>query len=388
MARYSHSRGSAHVVIAGGGFAAIETLLALRAMAGNHVRMSLVSPEPAFVYRPAATVEAFDESPPRFYDLRAIASDLGATVHRARLESVGSDRRYVRLSSGSRLVYDALVLAVGARAVATISGALIFRDQRDLPLFGRLLSDLDSGLVRRLVFALPTGCSWPLPLYELALLSAAHAAKRGIKTKVTIVSPERVPLGMFGTEPSRLVYELLSDRGVSFIGNAVGKAVLRDGSLGCRSGEAIKADRVVAGPQLRGQSIAGVPSRRWGFVPTDAVGRIEDLPNVFAAGDMTTFPVKQAGIATQQADAIAHTIAAEIEASLPPPRVRRVLQARLLGGEYPLLLRAELDQNGRATMATLVRVAPEDLAVRQKVFARYLTPYLEMHEPPILRASA
>jgi sulfide:quinone oxidoreductase len=375
-------------VIAGGGFAAIETLLALRALAGNRVRASLVSPDPAFVYRPAATVEAFEQRPPRFYDARAIASDLGATFHRARLESVGSEHRYVRLSSGSRLVYDDLVLAVGARAVATISGAMIFRDQRDLPLFQRLLCDLEEGLVGRLVFALPPGCSWPLPLYELALLSAAHATKHGVNTKVTVVSPERVPLGIFGTEPSRLVYELLSDGGVSFIGNAVAKAVLRDGSLGLRSGDVIKADRVVAGPQLRGQSITGVPSRRWGFVPTDAIGRVENLQHVYAAGDTTTFPVKQAGIATQQADVIAHTIAADLGAALVQPRVRRVLQARLIGGEQPVVLRAELDQKGRATMATLVRTASDDPAVRQKVFARYLTPYLEMHEPPILRATA
>ncbi len=376
------------MVVAGGGFAAVETLLALNALAGDRVRATVVSPDPAFVYRPSATIEAFDHSAPRFYDLRAIASDLGATYHRARLESVGSDRRYVRLSSGSRLIYDALVLAVGARAVATIPGALMFRDQRDLPLFNRLLEDVQAGSVGRLVFALPSGCSWPVALYELALLSAAHVREHGVRTKITIVSPESAPLGVFGSEPSRLVQALLDERGVSFIGNAAVGAVRRNGSLELRSGKGIQADRVVAGPQLRGQWIAGVPASWWGFVPTDGLGHVEDLPHVFAAGDATTFPVKQAGLATQQADVIAHTLAADLGADVAEPRVRRILQARLVGGTDPLILRAELDHKGVATTASLAQVPAGDPAAHQKVFARYVTPYLEVHEPPRLRLTA
>ena len=376
------------MVVAGGGFAAVETLLALRALAEDRVRVTLVSPDSAFVYRPAATLEAFDESPPRFYDLRAIATDLGATFHRARLEAVGCDRRYVRLSSGSRFLYDALVLAVGARAVATIPGALMFRDQRDVPMLRRLLDEIEAGTVRRLTFALPAGCTWPVAIYELALMSAAHAAKHNVSTKVTIVTPERAPLEVFGREPSRLVQGVLAERDVAFVGDAAASAVLRDGSLELRSGEVIEADRVVAGPQLRGRWINGVPGSWWGFVPTDSLGRVEDMPDVYAAGDVTTFPVKQAGLAAQQADVIAHTIASQAGAELVKPCLRRVLQARLAGGPQPLILRAELDQQGRATMATLVRTPAGDPPVRQKVFARYLTPYLEMHEPPLVRLTA
>ncbi len=374
---------AAHVVIAGGGFAGLETLLAIRALAGENVRATLVSPDVELAYRPAATLEAFDHGNPQMYDLRAIAAELGATFHKARLESVGSDTHYVRLSSGSRLSYDALVIALGARAAATISGALMFRDQRDVPLFRRLLSDVKGGAVRRLVFALPVGCSWPVALYELALLSADYAASEHVETEVTIVSPERGPLGIFGAEPSRLVGELLAERGVKFIGNAAAREVLRDGSLALGSGEKVAADRVVAGPQLRGQWITGVPASWWGFVPVDEIGHVAGLADVYAAGDVTTFPVKQAGLATQQADLIAHTIAARTGAQLAEPRVRRVLQARLIGGPQPLFLRAELDHNGEATMATLVRVALDDPGNYGKVFARYLTPYLQLHEPQV-----
>src|SRR5690242_3205421 len=109
---------SPHVVIAGGGFAALETMLGLRTLLGNTVTLTLVSAEPELVFRPTATLEAFAGISPLVYDLRSIAEDLGATFHGARLESVATSAHYVRLSSGSRIPYDALVLAVGARPVS------------------------------------------------------------------------------------------------------------------------------------------------------------------------------------------------------------------------------------------------------------------------------
>ena len=49
--------GRARVVIAGGGFAALEAALALRALAGERIELTLLSPDPLLHYRPAATSE-------------------------------------------------------------------------------------------------------------------------------------------------------------------------------------------------------------------------------------------------------------------------------------------------------------------------------------------
>jgi sulfide:quinone oxidoreductase len=379
----SSDSSAAHVVIAGGGFAALEALIALRELAGDRVAITLTSPEPVFCYRPAATAEVFAEGPSRLYDLRAIATEFGATYHRVRLESVGTTSKYVRLSSGARLPYDVLVLAVGARARSTISGALTFRDQRDAPVFRRLLADVRAGEVGRLVFAQPAGFSWPVPLLELALLSRTFAAEHGQHPRITVVSPEPSPLAAFGSDVSTLVSELLEARGVRFVGSSAGESVRRDGSLELHSGERIEADRVVAVPQLRGQWITGVPTSSWGFVPTDADGRVDDLDGVYAAGDMTTFPIKQAGLATQQADRIAHHVAAAVGADVPAADPRHVLRARLLGGERPLYLRAEIDEQGQPIAASLAPGRGKEPPGDAKVFARYLTPYLEAHEPPL-----
>jgi NADH dehydrogenase, FAD-containing subunit len=158
-----------------------------------------------------------------------------------------------------------------------------------------VLGELEAGTVRSIVFALPTGVVWPLPLYELALLSARHARVRGLAIESTVVTPEREPLALFGPEASVMVRSLLDEHGVRFVGGAVASRVQRDGSIALADGEIIEADRVVALPELRGRRLSGVPANRSGFVPVDASGRVEALEDVYAAGDLTTCPIKQGG---------------------------------------------------------------------------------------------
>jgi NADPH-dependent 2,4-dienoyl-CoA reductase/sulfur reductase-like enzyme len=191
MAVFGRSPVPGHVVVAGGGFAALEVVLALRALAGDAAPISLVSPETVFAYRPAATLEAFSAAAARAFDLRAIAADLGVRYHRARVESVHAARRRVGLGSGGRLTYDTLVLATGARATVGIHGGLTFRDQRDLPRFRDLLAEADQHKLKSLVFAVPSGTAWPLPLYELALLPAMRCRERNASTELTVVSRYR-----------------------------------------------------------------------------------------------------------------------------------------------------------------------------------------------------
>jgi sulfide:quinone oxidoreductase len=373
--------GRRHVLIAGGGFAAVEAALALKALAGDRVQLALLAPDPLFRYRPAATRESFDVAPMRGYDLRTIAADIGASYHRGRLEAVASRKRWVRTAAGARLHYDRLILATGACPVARVSGAITFRDQRDVSKLRRIVGDIEAGVVRRVAFALPTGTVWPLPLYELALLSAKRARERGGTLECTLVSPEEAPLEMFGPAASRLVGDLLEDGGVRFVGSSVAAEVGRDGSLVLTAGASIDADRVVALPELRGRRITGVPGNASGFVPVDTLGQVEGLQNVYAAGDLTTFPIKQGGLATQQADVVAHTLAEQLGAPVKQIRAPRVLRARLVGGERPLFMRTEFDWNGDPTNATLERADDDRQATTAKVLGRYLVPYLETREP-------
>ncbi len=384
MARTTSPSDPAHVLIAGGGFGAVEAMLALRALAPERVRVTLISASPVLAYKPAATTESFDETPPRTYDLQAIAADAGASFRLDRLEAVASHDHSVRLESFAFLDYDALVLAVGARPTRSIPGALTFRDQREVQHIRHLAGELRAGKLHRIVFAVPQGCSWLLPLYELALLTATHLQEHGTAGEVVLVSPEITPLEVFGAQASRLVADLLAERGVRFIGESDPQSVERDGALLLGSGGSLDADCVVAVPELRGPRITGVPTDAWGFITTDALGRVVGLADVYAAGDMTNFPIKQGGLAAQQADLIAQCIASEHGAVVKEPRVQHVLRARLLGGTRPIFLRTVLDEFGQATDATLQHESFEEdetSTAQEKVFGRYLTPYLHTREP-------
>jgi len=381
MAGSGRCPGSSDVVVAGGGFAALEVVLALRALTGSAARISLVAPDPVFAYRPSATIEAFSGAAPRAFDLGAIAADLGVRYHRTRVESVLGARRRLRLASGGRLTYDALVLATGAHATVGVPGALTFRDHRDLPRMRDLLRDLDEGKLHSLVFVVPAGSSWPLPLYELALLSADRARALGAGAEITLVSPEPRPLAAFGAEASKLIAVLLAERGVRFLGPCRPGSVCGGGALTVRSGPPIKGDRVVAAPLIRGARIAGIPTNRWGFVPTGMAGLVEGIADVYAAGDTTAFPIKHGGLATQQADRIAHTIAARLGLTPHELKATSVLEVKLIGGQRPLHLRIELDEFGQPAASTVTYTIGDRQPASTKVFARYLTPYLETRRP-------
>ena len=367
-------------MVAGGGFAALEVVLGLRALAGDAARISLVSPDAVFAYRPAATLEAFCDAPPRAFDLPAIAADLGVRYHHTRVENVRVASRRIGLGSGGRLTYDALVWATGARAMVGIRGALTFRDQRDLPGFRALLGELDQRKLGFLVFAVPSGTSRRLPLCELALLSATRSRRRGARAEITLVTPEQRPLAAFGAQASELVAAELTDRGVRFLGACNPGSVCGGGALTVQSGATIQADRVVAVPVLKGARIAGIAANRWGFVPTDVAGRVQGMADVYGAG-ATAFPIKHGGLATQQADRIAHTIAAELGLTPHELKAKPVLEVKLVCGQRPLLLRVELDEFGQPTAATLAHTRSDRQPTRPKVFARYLNPYLETQQP-------
>ena len=95
------------------------------------------------------------------------------------------------------------------------------------------------------------------------------------------------------------------------------------------------------------------------------------MSDVYAAGDITTFPVKQGGIAAQQADAAAEAIAAAAGADVDPAPFQPVLRGLLLTGGEPRYLRSELAA-GRDLVGE-----PEPLWwPPAKIVGRYLAPFL------------
>jgi sulfide:quinone oxidoreductase len=368
--------GRRHVIIAGGGFAALEAATALKALAGDRLRLTVVSPDLCFRYRPTATQEAVGGDPPLAYDLHRLLGGLGARHRVGRLVAAYPQFKSLLMETGAEFSYDTLILAMGAVSRGVIPGALTFRDQRDSARLRILLHRARRGEVPRLVFAVPSGQSWSLPAYELALLSSRDLRGHGQPSEISVASPEQDPLEVFGRETSSLISDLLAANEIRFVGGVNPRRV-SDGWLELEFEAPLRADGVVAVPELHGHRISGIPASWHGFIPVDHLGRVEGLTDVYAAGDATTFPIKQGGLATQQADVVAHSIALAAGAPVHELRPDRVLRIRLLGGSHPLFLRSELDEFGQPSAPTIERFEYGDAPPSTKVYARYLGPYLE-----------
>jgi sulfide:quinone oxidoreductase len=334
---------SRSVLVAGAGFAGLEVMLALRELAEERVAVDVLAPGPDFVYRPLAVAEPFGLGEVHRISLEVLAERAGANYRRGSLAAVDAHAHRAETSDGASLSYDTLVVASGAQAEEVVPGALTFQGPEDVSRFGELVEQVESGAVERVAFAVPAGISWPLPLYELTLLTARCAARSAAaaRAEITFVTPERGPLTLFGTSASNLARGLLEDQGVRL---ALERHPVRfaDGSLELLGGETIAVDAVVSLPRLRGPSLAGVPHDRDGFLEVDDRGRVKGVPDVFAAGDATAFPVKQGGIATQQADVVAETIASDAGAPVQPTPLDPVVRALLLTGDRPAYVRAAL----------------------------------------------
>ena len=372
---HAKSYGGLRVLIAGGGVAGLEALLALRALAGDLVDLELVAPEPAFWYRPLAVAEPFDAGRAHHFELAAIAEYASASFTLGQLASVDADARTARTSQGAEIGYDALVIACGALPRAWLAGALTFRGPADSDAFRRLLAEAETGNVRSIAFTLPGAGVWPLPLYELALLTATHLAHRAKHVELTLVTPEPAPLSLFGEAASDTVRDLLSKHGISLHTGRY-PARYKAGVLELVPGKTLAAERVVALPRLEGPRILGIPQDADGFIATDLSGRVRGLASVYAAGDITQFPIKQGGIAAQQADAVAEVIAAQAGATVQPHRFQPVLRGLLLTGGAPRYLRSE-PHGGRGDTST---VTNEPLWwPPAKIVGRYLAPFLASH---------
>jgi sulfide:quinone oxidoreductase len=364
------------VVVAGGGVAGLEALLALHALAADRVELTLVSPTPDFVYRPLAVAEPFALGHRRTTPLTEAAKTAAAKFVESGLAGVDVAERTVRLSDGETLPYDALVLATGAAAEPAFGNGHVFNwdDTCDAEAIGGLLRDLEEGYSQRLAIVVPPGPGWPLPAYELALLISSDARGMGMNPEITLVTPENAPLAIFGPRAVEVVADELKRAGVHV---ELGVYAELDpgpprGILLRPSGRRLEVDRVLALPRLRGRPVEGVPADPDGFVSVDPHGRVAGIDGVWAAGDGIAFPVKFGGLAAEQADAAAADIAAEAGANVERKPFRPVLRGRLLTGRGERYMRYDAGGGGGEGEATTHTLWwPPG-----KVNGRYLAPWL------------
>lgn len=370
----------ARVVIAGGGVAGLEAALALRELAGGRVRVQLFSPRADFVYRPFAVGEPYGRSRPMRYPLARLAEECGAEL---RLESIGAvepESRRAITHDGEPVDYDYLIVAPGSRMLWSVPGTVPFWGVPDEDAIQRVIRGLREGEMETVAFAVPGIPAWALPAYELALLADAERRRDGATgQRLIVVTPEELPLGVFGRRAGEEVGELLAEHGIEVLASTYPVA-FESGHLQVSPGGEVPADAVVSLPRLEGRRIEGIPADEEGFVPIDEHCRVQGLDRVFAVGDVTSFPVKQGGISSQQADAAAEVIAAELGAIEAAEPFDPILRGVLWTGTRPRYVYGHLG-GGHGETSVLSETAPWSTEADDKIIARYLTPFLASLKP-------
>lgn len=337
---------SKRIVVVGAGIAGLEALAVLHSREdAADAEVVVVAPETAFTVRALSVGEPFGLGHPHRYALADLVANLGGRLMRGRLREVLGDEHRIALEDDTTLPYDALLVAVGARAVPAFQHGICFDRETTPEDFDDALRDARRGLARSIAIVVAPETTWTLPAYELALLLRGFD---GHAVPVTLVTHEAQPLEAFGTEVSRRVHEELVAAGVLWRHGAV-TDVATDTTFRA-DGAWLQADRVVHLPVPVGPRIAGLPAQD-GFVVAGAAGRVPvEGGRVWAAGDGTTAGRGSGAIAAQHAERAATDLLREVLGETFPEGPPLALCGLLRTTQGPLYLRADLeDPEGTST---------------------------------------
>jgi sulfide:quinone oxidoreductase len=362
------------VVIVGGGVAALEAALALRALAPDRTLCTVIAPNDEYVVR-AQTVRApfaFPEADR--HPVAPIVEAAGARLLADSLDRVDTEARVVVTVGGEQLSYDSLVLALGAAPRERYEHALTVNSHTIQAVLDGVLKAVDASEIRDIAFVTPTGPAWPLPNYELAYMIARRARERGIPLNTTLITPEDEPLSLFGADASRKLSRMLQDGGVHVMSSSEAEIPSEHEVLVSPGQRRLRVDRVLALPELLGPNIPGVPADQYGFIPVDEHGRVIGAPGVYAVGDVAAHRIKHGGFAAQQADAAAQVIAAAAGVDIEPEPVDRVLRGMFITGGDPIYVSVRFE-GGHAWDSVVTDEPTVD--PQHKISARYLSAYLD-----------
>ena len=245
-----------------------------------------------------------------------------------------------------------------------------FAGLRTSVVFGRFWTRSRPAGGGRLVFAVPSGIVWPLPLYELALLTARELEREGVSTELTIDTSEPSPLALLGTRASEAVAALLPERDIVRASTYVRAFVA--GSF-----ERSPPARSVPTTSSRFRDSRGPRSRAFQRTETDSCRRMNtaECPTQSACmrpGDLTSFPIsrenRRAASRCRRGIDRRHRVRADRGEPFRP--VQRVI---LLTGGRPTSMRVELGAGRGETSA----VSDEALWwPTGKIVGRHLAPFL------------
>jgi sulfide:quinone oxidoreductase len=317
------------VVVLGGGFGGLEAAFYLRMIAGERARITLVSEQRNFLFKPSSIYVPFGLDPDKLrVPLMRPAARKGIELIQARAHEIDPDARRVSVDEGA-LPYDFLVVATGAGMRPTeIPGLAEHAISTWTPVdmlklragFQALLEAAGLRQRRRVLFVVPPNNKCAGPLYEIAFMLDTWLRRKDARDQVEITwsTFEQTYIQAFGPRLHEVAAAEFERRGIEGHPGWVVERV-EPGSVSYAGGEQLGYDLLVAfPPYVPSTPFAGLPADERGFLRAEPESRrVIRHPEIFAVGDAGDFPVKQAFLAFLQADAAAAHLSAEILGGRP-----------------------------------------------------------------------
>lgn len=322
------------IVVAGGGFAGLETLFYLRHTLGSAAELTLVSDHDYFLFKPNTIYIPFGDDPEKFkLSLARPMTRKNILFHPGRAVAVDTDARKLVLQDGE-VEYDYLVLATGATmrpeevpglaefacTLWTPEEMLRLRHQ-----LNQVVERAGEGRKQDIVFVVPPNNKCSGPLYELVMMIDTWLRRKEVRGQVQITwaTYESSYIQAFGPRLHTVVTEEFAERGVEGHTGYLVREVTPDKVI-FQDGSGFHFDLLISFPPYAArQAFAGLPSDGRGFLQVEPDSRrIKGHENLFAVGDAADFPVKQAFLALLQGDAAAEHIAAEIQHRKADPKMK------------------------------------------------------------------
>ena len=319
-----NSKRRAQVVVLGGGFGGLEAAFLLRMRARDRADITLVTDQPAFLFKPNTIYIPFGLDPSELtIDLRRPTRRADVELHVERVQAIDPFAGTVE-TTGRLLPYDHLVVATGASMRAGEVPGLgehantIWTPEEMLRLRASLQCVVErarGGTRSRVLFLIPPNNKCAGPLYEIAMMLDTWLRRQRVRDAVDIAwtTYERRYIQAFGPRLHEVVSAEFERRGIT---GMTGMAVEHVSANEVQFDGAVRLpyDLLVSfPPYVAANPYPDLPGDERGFVTADlATRRVPGHPEIYAVGDAGDFPVKQAFLALLQADTAAELIAAEV----------------------------------------------------------------------------
>jgi sulfide:quinone oxidoreductase len=317
------------IVVVGGGFAGLESAFLLRAKLRDRARITLVSNEPKFLFKPNTIYIPFGAEPSSLLiPLARPAAKRDIELVQGSVKEVDPGAQMLTVD-GRKLEYDFLVLATGAamrpEEIPGLSehAETIWTPDEMLSLRRRLeqlLTAARRGERQTVLFAVPPNNKCAGPLYEIVFMLETWLQRKGVRDRVDIVytTYERTFIQAFGPKLDTVVREEFATRGIVGETERRLKAVKPNEAV-YEDGGKRPFDLLIAfPPYVAAVDYPALESDDRGFLATEADSRrARGQDRIYAPGDAGDFPVKQAFLAFLQADAAAVDIAASVMGTTP-----------------------------------------------------------------------